>query len=86
MTKKIGNITFTKLTLNSAQEKVVDIIENATYCHQVIVANSYSLVLAHNDPEFAKICESADIVFADGLPVIWASKLLGDRIPDLQAR
>ena len=82
MTKKIGNIRFNKLTVDSAKQKVIDIIDNATRCHQGIVANSYSLVLAHKDPEFTDICESADIVFADGLPVIWASKFLGDRIPE----
>ena len=82
MTKKIGKIKFTKLTIDSAKQQVVDIIENVTHCHQGIVANSYSLVLAHKDSEFTEICETADIVFADGLPVVWASKLLGDIIPE----
>jgi N-acetylglucosaminyldiphosphoundecaprenol N-acetyl-beta-D-mannosaminyltransferase len=82
MTIKIGNIKFNKFTLNSAQKKIVDVIETGKKCHQVVIANAYSLVIAHKDKSFSSVCESADIVFADGLPVVWASILLGDRIPE----
>jgi N-acetylglucosaminyldiphosphoundecaprenol N-acetyl-beta-D-mannosaminyltransferase len=80
MSIKIGNIKFNKFTLNSAQKKIVDVIETGKKCHQVVIANAYSLVIAHKDKSFSSVCESADIVFADGLPVVWASILLGDRI------
>ncbi len=81
MTKKLGKIPFHKLTVNAAKEKVSEIIKTSTRCQQVIVANSYSLVLANKNPEFAKVCNSADVVFADGKPIVWVSFLLGDRIP-----
>ncbi len=80
MTKKVGNIPFHKLTIDSAKEKIADIVKTSSRCQQVIVANSYSLVLAHNYPDFADVCNSAEIVFADGKPILWAAKLLGNRI------
>lgn len=82
MTKKIGNIKFNKLTLDSSQKRVADIIDSGDKCHQVVVANAYSVVLAHKNKEFAKVCENADTTFADGMPVVWASMILGDRIPE----
>ena len=82
MTKKIGNIKFNKLTIDSSIKRVSEIIETSDYCQQIVVANAYSVVLAHKNKKFAEVCELADIAFADGIPVVWASKLLGDKIPE----
>ncbi len=40
------------------------------------VANVHMLVEAHNDPDFAKIVNEADIVTPDGMPLTWGLKLI----------
>lgn len=39
--------------------------------------NLHSLYLHHHDPAFRKFYERADYVHVDGMPLIWAGKLLG---------
>jgi N-acetylglucosaminyldiphosphoundecaprenol N-acetyl-beta-D-mannosaminyltransferase len=34
------------------------------------------------DPEFARICASADLVVADGMPLVWASRLRRRPLPE----
>jgi N-acetylglucosaminyldiphosphoundecaprenol N-acetyl-beta-D-mannosaminyltransferase len=43
----------------------------------VVTPNVDHIVKARRDPEFAAICRDAALVLADGVPVVWASRLLG---------
>lgn len=47
----------------------------AFLCH----ANVYSLMLARRDPAHRRRLAAADLVAADGMPVVWALRLLGHR-------
>jgi N-acetylglucosaminyldiphosphoundecaprenol N-acetyl-beta-D-mannosaminyltransferase len=49
--------------------------ENRT--HYICVANVYSIMLAKNHPEIARIFNNADIATPDGMPVVWALRTLG---------
>lgn len=42
----------------------------------VCVANVHMLVEAHQNPEFSRVVNNADIVTPDGMPLIWALRLL----------
>jgi N-acetylglucosaminyldiphosphoundecaprenol N-acetyl-beta-D-mannosaminyltransferase len=44
--------------------------------HQHVVVNADKVVRAHHDPEFRAIINQCDLINADGMPVIWASRLL----------
>jgi N-acetylglucosaminyldiphosphoundecaprenol N-acetyl-beta-D-mannosaminyltransferase len=48
--------------------------------HYMVVVNAAKLVAARQDPELKQILEAADIVTADGMSVVWASRLLGQRL------
>jgi N-acetylglucosaminyldiphosphoundecaprenol N-acetyl-beta-D-mannosaminyltransferase len=39
------------------------------------------MVEMRNDPQLRKIIASCDLINADGMPVVWASKLLGNPLP-----
>jgi N-acetylglucosaminyldiphosphoundecaprenol N-acetyl-beta-D-mannosaminyltransferase len=78
---KVGNITFHELTFSDAIKNLSEIIEHSDRCHQVVVANVFSVVLAKKDKEFREICQKADVVFADGFPVVFFSRFLGNPIP-----
>jgi len=45
--------------------------------HQHVVVNVDKLVKASRDPELRRIVNACDLVSADGMPVVWASRLLG---------
>jgi exopolysaccharide biosynthesis WecB/TagA/CpsF family protein len=45
--------------------------------HQHVVVNVDKVVKAHRDPSIARILGRCALVNADGMPVVWASRLLG---------
>ena len=45
--------------------------------HQHVVVNVDKLVKARRDPSLARIVDDCALINADGMPVVWASKLLG---------
>jgi len=50
--------------------------------HIVVTPNIDHLVrLDHAEPAFRQMYAGADFIFADGMPVVWASKMLGKPLP-----
>lgn len=45
--------------------------------HQHVVVNVDKLVKAQHDPELRRIINDCALINADGMPVVWASRLLG---------
>src|SRR4051812_40065341 len=45
--------------------------------HQHVVINADKVVKANRDPALMKIINDCDLINADGMPVVWASNLLG---------
>jgi N-acetylglucosaminyldiphosphoundecaprenol N-acetyl-beta-D-mannosaminyltransferase len=50
--------------------------------HQVATANTDFLVNAVSDPELLHILRNADLVVADGMPLVWASRIMGSPLPE----
>lgn len=49
--------------------------------HQIVVVNVAKLVKAQTDKYLRHIINEADLVGADGVPLVWLSRALGDPIP-----
>lgn len=49
--------------------------------HHVVTVNLDFLRLAQRDPAFRAALDSADLVLADGMPVVWLSRVAGDGLP-----
>ncbi len=49
--------------------------------HTIVTVNAAVLVAMRRDPELARACRAGDLVVADGVPVVWASRLAGARLP-----
>ena len=49
--------------------------------HYIAVVNAAKLVSMRVDRELDQSVRSADLIGADGVPIVWASRLLGDPIP-----
>jgi len=50
--------------------------------HQIIPLNVDCCMLARTDGEFRDIVNEASLCVADGMPLVWASKLLGSPLPE----
>jgi len=50
--------------------------------HWTITANLDHLRRYHHDPAQRALIEEADLVVADGMPLIWASRLAGEPLPE----
>ena len=48
----------------------------------VVTPNASILTMLRKDPDLARACRAADLVVADGMALIWASRLLGSRLPE----
>jgi len=50
--------------------------------HYLVTANVDFLVQAQSDAELRRILTEAHLVLCDGTPLVWASRLLGNRLPE----
>lgn len=48
----------------------------------VFTVNVDHMVIAERDPYFKSAYQDADAVFADGQPVVWLAKLVGEHLPE----
>ncbi|HET7826653.1 MAG TPA: hypothetical protein VFK90_15065, partial [Anaeromyxobacter sp.] len=47
----------------------------------IVTINAALVVAMRSDPDLARACRAGDLVLADGVPVVWASRLAGARLP-----
>ncbi|MEQ7126923.1 WecB/TagA/CpsF family glycosyltransferase [Actinopolymorpha sp. B11F2] len=50
--------------------------------HQHVAINAAKVIAARHDPHLRQVLESCAIANADGQSVVWASRLLGSRVPE----
>jgi len=64
------------LTFLEAEEKLgIKVDEKSAFIFSS--ANVYSVMLGYDDPSFREMVNDADVVLPDGMPLVWASRLLG---------
>ncbi len=59
----------------------VERILRAVQDHQrlwIVTGNVHYVMRAHRDPKFAAVISQADLRVADGVPILWAARLLGN--------
>lgn len=69
------------MTLAEAVARVAGFARDGRPCH-VVTANAEIIMLAEKDRELAAIIRRASLVTGDGAGVVWASRLLGDPLPE----
>src|SRR4051812_39976322 len=69
------------LTLDESVEAADALIQDGGP-HQHVVLNAAKVVLAHDDPALADVIGRCSLVNADGQSIVWASWLLGHRVPE----
>ncbi|WP_020574962.1 WecB/TagA/CpsF family glycosyltransferase [Actinopolymorpha alba] len=69
------------LTMEESVEAACELIQTGEP-HQHVAINAAKVVAARRDPVLRDIIESCTIANADGQSVVWASRLLGPRLPE----
>ncbi|MES2126779.1 MAG: WecB/TagA/CpsF family glycosyltransferase [Pseudomonadota bacterium] len=64
------------LSMEGTLERVEQFIQSGQP-HQHVVVNVDKMVKADRDPELRRIINECALINADGMPVVWASRLLG---------
>ena len=77
----ILNCPIDKLTMERTLNKIDESIKNKAHLHHVVV-NAAKLVHMQKDKELYDSVVNSDIINADGQAVVWASKILGQPLPE----
>ncbi|HKC14762.1 MAG TPA: WecB/TagA/CpsF family glycosyltransferase [Patescibacteria group bacterium] len=74
--EKLLGVDFTNLTQEEVLEYIVKKVEEKGNKFYVVTPNPEILVIANNDSNYKKVLNQADLALADGVGVMWASKVL----------
>lgn len=77
----ILGVPFDPVTLPGAIARIESMIASRRP-HYVVTANVDFLVQAHRDVELRRILLEADLTLCDGTPLVWASRWLGNALPE----
>lgn len=81
----ILGVKVSKHTIESASDAVVKYVYGEEKQKCVYTPNSEIIMVAYREPEFAEVLNKADLLLADGIGVVYASKILGNPIPERAA-
>ncbi len=77
----LGHARIHRYTFAEAIERIMALTVDGGGC-LVITPNADHVVRLEKDRDYQKIIASADVVLADGMPLVWASRLLGAPLPE----
>ena len=78
---KFLNTFVDALTMDETLEQIQKYIENKE-CVQHVVINAGKVNLMQKDEELTKIINECHLINADGQSIVWASKFLGNTLPE----
>lgn len=73
---EVCGLRFDNLTLTEAVEQIDELVRTGHGAY-VVTPNVDHVIRANRDPAYASIVRQADLVLADGQPVLWAAWLAG---------
>ncbi len=71
----VDDVDFDKVTMRDAVRRIVRMAKKRDRARYVCTGNLDHLVIAERDPEFREVYRKADLVVADGAPVVWLSRI-----------
>ena len=71
-----------KCSIEQASDKIIEMIENNEKCKYVFTPNSEILMRAYRDKKFCDILNTAALLTADGIGVVYASKIVKNPITE----
>ena len=74
---RVGSLDYSVMALSEAIALVTELgMTTRARGLSVHFANAYNIALADSDPEFRRTVRAGDLVFSDGVPVVWAGRRL----------
>ncbi len=70
------------VTMEDVLQWAKEHIDSGVYGKYINVLNVAKLVKAKEDPELFATIEDADLVGADGVPLVWLSRFIGRKLPE----
>lgn len=77
----ILGVPFDAVTMDEALARIAAMVASGRP-HYVVTPNVDFLVQARNNPELRRVLGEADLVLCDGQPLVWASRWLGNPLPE----
>jgi N-acetylglucosaminyldiphosphoundecaprenol N-acetyl-beta-D-mannosaminyltransferase len=77
---RFGHLWVDALTFDDAIERITSLVQSGRG-GSVFTPNVDHVVTAEDDLAFRDACGTADLMLPDGQPLVWASRLLGARLP-----
>ena len=78
---RLGQLEVDRLTFGQALDAIDDLVKDGRG-GTVFTPNVDHVVLAEHDHAFRACYRKATLRLADGMPLVWASRLYGDRVPE----
>lgn len=75
----VANVAFDNVTMKEAVNSIVQMAQKTDTPRYVCTGNLDHLVTLSRDPHFQRVYTDADLVLADGAPVVWLSRLSSDK-------
>ncbi|TWT44052.1 putative N-acetylmannosaminyltransferase [Phycisphaerae bacterium RAS1] len=76
----VGGVRIDAVDMRGALEHIERLVSAGRSAY-VVTPNVDHIIRAQTDPHYAQIVRGADLVLADGQPLVWASKLRGTPLP-----
>ena len=70
-----------RMNMSQTLARCEELIARRQFAQHVAI-NAAKLVAMHHDPQLRRIVDRCELVSADGQAVVWASRLLGDPLPE----
>ena len=78
---KFLNTEVDNLTMEEAIDKINELVIEGKPSY-IVTPNVDHIVKLETDEEFQKVYEEADLILTDGMPLVWISKLNGEKIKE----
>lgn len=79
---ELVSVPFDVLTMQGVVDQCMSWCTGPRAPHTVITANASHLCMMREDPELRRVCLAGDLIVADGMSVVWTSRLAGKPLPE----
>lgn len=73
---------FDRVTMQQTVDQCLAWCDGPRVAHTVITLNASLLCMMRRDQELRNACHCGDLIVADGVPVVWTSRLAGRPLPE----
>jgi N-acetylglucosaminyldiphosphoundecaprenol N-acetyl-beta-D-mannosaminyltransferase len=78
---KLGGVLIDQVDLVEAGRRIEGFLRTGRP-HQIVTVNLDFLSIAHYNDRFREVLNRSDLAVADGMPLVWASHLRGEPLPE----